>query len=196
MGTKSIKRRRLASQPEANNSRKILIGGAVVLGVVALGVLLFLSLQEPQALQDLQRFAGLSRGHDENVTYTNTGLPPVGGIHSGVWQNCGIYDQPVDTKNAIHSMEHGAVWMTYHPDLSESDVSKLQNLAKGQSYVLLSPYPDLQSPVVLTAWGIQLQVNSVNDSRIAEFINRYQAGPQTPELGATCEGGLGEPILQ
>ena len=195
MGTKSIKRRTV-SQAEPNNTRKILIGGAIVLGIAALGVLLYLSVQEPQALQELQRFAGLARGHDETVTYSDTGLPPVGGIHSGVWQNCGIYDDPVDAKNAVHSMEHGAVWVTYRQDLAESDVSQLQDLARGQSYVLLSPYPNLESPVVLTAWGIQLQVDSADDARIADFIDRYQVGPQTPEIGAACTGGTGKPILQ
>lgn len=196
MGTKSVKQRRTVGQSEANNTRKILIGGAIALGVVALGILLFLSLQEPQALEDLQRFAGLSRGHDENATYSDTGLPPVGGIHSGVWQNCGIYDEPIEEKNAVHSMEHGAVWVAYQPDLPENDVSQLQDLARGQSYVLVSPYPGLASPVVLTAWGIQLQVDSVDDARVADFIDRYQVGPQTPEIGAACTGGTGEPVLQ
>ncbi len=48
--------------------------------------------------------------------------------------------------------------------------------------------------MVLTAWGIQLEVDEADDGRIAEFIDRYQQGPQTPELGASCSDGTGTPI--
>ena len=188
------RRRRQSVEKKPNQARTYIIWGAIILGIAALGALLYLSLQEPEALEDLQRFAGLSRGHDEQVDYSGQELPPVGGVHSGVWQNCGIYTEPIDSKNAIHSMEHGAVWVTYRPDLSAGDVETLQDTVRGERYVLLTPYPDLKSPVVLTAWGVQLEIDSAGDARIPEFINRYQQGPQTPELGATCQDGLGDPI--
>jgi hypothetical protein len=91
-------------------------------------------------------------------------------------------------------LEHGAVWITYQPGLPEEDVTQLQDLVRGQSHLLLSPYPGLKSPVVLTAWGLQLELTSVQDSRIEEFIDRYQQGPQTPERGASCSDGVGQPI--
>ncbi|MGB3716850.1 MAG: DUF3105 domain-containing protein [Candidatus Promineifilaceae bacterium] len=193
MGAKSTKRRPV---DKASNNRwqTILIGGAIVIGVVALGVLLYLSLKEPETLDGLTRSIGLSRGHDESVDYSGSELPPTGGIHSGIWQNCGIYDEPLLAKNAVHSMEHGAVWITYQPDLSAEDVEELQKEVRGNPYTLLSPYPDLKSPVVLTAWGIQLELESAEDDRISDFIDRYQVGPQTPERGATCENGTGTPI--
>lgn len=193
MRAKATKRRQSAEQ-KTKRARNYIIWGAIILGIAALGALLYLSLQEPEALEDLQRFAGLSRGHDEQVDYSGQELPPVGGIHSGVWQNCGIYTEPIDSKNAIHSMEHGAVWVTYQPDLPAGEVETLQDVVRGERYVLLTPYPDLKSPVVLTAWGVQLELDSTGDARIPEFINRYQQGPQTPELGATCQDGLGDPI--
>jgi hypothetical protein len=118
----------------------------------------------------------------------------VGGVHSARWQTCGIYDQPVDPKNAVHSMEHGAVWITYHPDLPAADVQTLRDQVGDQSYLLLTPYPDLASEVVLNAWGVQLQVDSADDERVAQFIDQYRLGPQTPEFGAACDGGVGQPI--
>jgi hypothetical protein len=187
-------RRRQSAEKETNRTRTYIIWGVIILAVAALGALLYLSLQEPEALEDLQRFAGLSRGHDEEVDYSGQELPPVGGIHSGVWQNCGIYTEPIDAKNAVHSMEHGAVWITYQPDLPAGEVEALQDTVRGERYVLLTPYPGLRSPVVLTAWGVQLELDSAGDARIPEFIERYQQGPQTPELGATCQDGLGDPI--
>ena len=187
-------RRRQSAEKESNRARTYIIWGVIIVAIAALGALLYLNLQEPEALADLQRFAGLSRGHDEEVDYSGQELPPVGGLHSGVWQNCGIYTEPVDSKNAVHSMEHGAVWVAYQPDLPAGEVEALQDIVRGERYVLLTPYPELKSPVVLTAWGVQLELDSVGDGRIPEFINRYQQGPQTPELGATCQDGLGDPI--
>ncbi|NLD76028.1 MAG: DUF3105 domain-containing protein, partial [Acidimicrobiales bacterium] len=110
-----------------------------------------------------------------------------------VWQNCGIYDEPVPVANAVHSLEHGAVWVSYHPDLPPSDVAALREAVEGESYALLSPYPDLASPVVLTAWGVQLEVDNVDDDRIPTFLNKYLQGEQTPEPGASCRGGNGTP---
>ncbi len=192
MAKKSTRRRKTAAQ--TNNTRNIAIIAAVILGIGALVFLLYLNVQEPQALDGLRTFAGLPREHDETVDYSGEELPPVGGIHSGTWQNCGIYDEPIAAKNAVHSMEHGAVWITYHPNLPAGDVEDLQDAARGESFVLLSPYPELKSPVVLTAWGIQLAVDSAGDGRIADFIERYQLGPQTPEFGAPCSNGMGSPI--
>ncbi len=137
---------------------------------------------------------GLDAGHDSNVVYDNTGLPPIGGIHDPFWQNCGIYDEPVGDKHAVHSLEHGAVWITYQPDLDENAVEHLRDLARGEDYVLLSPYPNLQSPVVLTAWGVQLELDDAMDERVQAFIDIYQAGPQTPEPGASCQRGVGQPL--
>jgi hypothetical protein len=140
-------------------------------------------------------FQNLTRNHvSGKVAYPQ--VPPVGGDHNPVWLNCGIYSQSVINENAVHSMEHGAVWITYQPSLAQQDIDQLKSLVRGHSYVLLSPYPGLPSPVVISAWGLQLQVKSASDSRLAQFISRYEQGPQTPEHGAACSGGIGTPDAQ
>src|SRR4051794_24646687 len=58
------------------------------------------------------------------VAYART--PPDGGAHSRSWIGCGSYDQPVRAEEAVHSLEHGAVWITYRPDLPTGQVSRLQ----------------------------------------------------------------------
>ena len=192
--TAGKKQRQTVSDSQGHQGRTIAIVAAVVLGIGALGFLLYLNVREPESLDGLRRITGLSRGHDEQVNYVGQELPPVGGLHSGVWQNCGIYTDPIASENAVHSMEHGAVWITYHQDMPADDVAAIQEVVHGEPFVLLSPYQDLKSPVVLTAWGIQLEVDSANDGRIPDFIDRYQRGPQTPELGAPCTDGNGTPL--
>jgi len=187
------KKRRSVVESGSNRWWTILVGGAIVIGLLALGYLLFLSLKEPEVIEGLARSIGLSRNHDETADYSGNELPPVGGIHSSVWQNCGIYNEPILAKNAVHSMEHGAVWLSYHPDLPAGDVKDLQNAVRGESFTLLSPYAGLKSPIVLTAWGIQLELDEVDDDRISAFIDLYQQGPQTPERGAACTNGTGVP---
>lgn len=121
-------------------------------------------------------------------------LPPVFGEHFAAWQNCGIYDQPIELGSALHSMEHGAVWLTYRSDLLKDQVTELQKLVHGHSYVLMSPYLPQKSDVVLTAWGVQLAVDSIPDDHIAKFIAYYEQGPQNPEPGAPCDGAIGNPL--
>lgn len=190
-----LKRKKTKTQDDktATKARPILIWGAVAVGIIGLAYLFFLNMRGPTPITDLVRSFGQERGHDNTITYAGS-LPPVGGVHNDVWQNCGIYAEPIDTEHALHSLEHGAVWIAYQPDLPKQDVAKLQDLARDEEYLLLSPYLDLASPVVLTAWEVQLQLDSVDDTRLTEFINRYQQGPTTPEKGAICSDGVGTPI--
>jgi hypothetical protein len=125
------------------------------------------------------------------VSYPET--PPVGGPHAPIWQNCGFYDSPIANENAVHSMEHGAVWITYRQDLPPDQVDALRQFPQGHTHVLVSPFPDLFAPVVASAWGRQLRLDSADDPRLDQFVRAFQRGPQTPERGAPCSGGVGEP---
>jgi hypothetical protein len=129
---------------------------------------------------------------DDDVVYPIE--PPVGGPHNPIWQNCGIYDQPVRNEYAVHSLEHGAVWVTYQPGLAADQVAVLRGAVKDNPYALLSPHPKAPTPVVLSAWGLQLQLASATDPRLAAFLTLYSSGPQTPEPGAPCAGSFGTPL--
>lgn len=120
------------------------------------------------------------------VDYPQT--PPVGGEHNPVWLNCGTYDSPVPNENAVHSMEHGAVWVTYTPDLTGPEVEKLR-ARMPSSYGILSPMEDLPAPVVATAWGKQLLLDRADDPRLDQFIAAFANSPNAPEAGASCTGG-------
>lgn len=144
-------------------------------------------------IEGVQTYPGLARDHtDGQVEYGQD--PPVGGPHAPVWQNCGAYDQPVDPVNGVHSMEHGAVWITFDPSLPEEDVNQLLGRSAIGTHVLVSPREDLPSPVVASAWGVQLQLDDATDERLDAFLDAYVQGPQTPEPGVTCADGTGEPL--
>jgi hypothetical protein len=97
------------------------------------------------------------RGDTSRIwTFPLGNCPLPGGTHDPVWQNCGIYDEPLNTANVIHSLEHGAAWITYQPDLPTEQIEAIQEKFRGQTYIIISPYPEQLSPIVLTAWGVQL----------------------------------------
>lgn len=121
------------------------------------------------------------------VDYAQT--PPAGGKHNGAWLNCGIYDEPVQSENAVHSQEHGAVWVTYDPELPADDIERLTE-AMPSTYGILSPYPDLPAPVVASAWGRQIQLDGADDPRLEQFIREYTQAGDVPEPGAACTGGV------
>jgi hypothetical protein len=125
------------------------------------------------------------------VTYTET--PPAGGPHDPAWEDCGVYPQPVRNENAVHSLEHGTVWVTYQPGLSAADVQKLET-ALGtvkDKKTILSPYPGLPSPVVATVWNAQLDLDGASDPRLQDFLDFYGDGHTAPEAAmASCAGGV------
>jgi hypothetical protein len=149
----------------------------------------------PAAAADLSAvvtFGELSRNHvNTSVQYPQN--PPVGGDHSPAWANCGVYREVVPNELAVHSLEHGAVWIAYDPTISEADRDLVEALAEGQSHVLVSPVEGLSPQVVATAWSTQLPLEGATDPRLPLFIKEYQQGPQTPEPGAVCSGAIGTP---
>ena len=189
--------------------RRAAVAGAAVLAAVAPALLLVGSVRdEPRLLNRADRpvqgvvvSEGLSRNHVLGpVVYPQQ--PPVGGDHNPRWAQCGRYDRPVANEYAVHSMEHGAVWLTYRPDLPDKQVQALAAVydEKTAGHLLMTPNPRQDQPIIVSAWQLQLAVDDAADDRIGAFIDAYQNGPQTPEKGATCRAGVvgdgaGEPVL-
>ena len=144
-------------------------------------------------------------GHDHvpgPVTYAVT--PPVGGPHNGIWMNAGVYTKPVPSERAVHNLEHGAVWITYRPNLPADQVAQLVDFFKKQSmidepsdqgrtnrFVDLSPWTDnsLSSPIVISSWGYQLGVTSPTDPRLQQFVDTFRhSKTYSPEYGSPVDG--------
>ncbi|MER6174597.1 DUF3105 domain-containing protein [Streptosporangium sp. NPDC001681] len=184
-----------AQQRRAERLRTIAVAGAAVVAigaVVTAATVLILKERARTSLEAVQTVAIPQREHTKDpVKYPQS--PPVGGNHDPAWQNCGLYSQPLRAENVVHSQEHGAVWITYRPDLPMEQVEKLLDLARGRDYIIVSPYPNLSAPVVASAWAKQLKLKGVEDPRLPAFLRAHVQGPATPEPGASCSGGIGEP---
>jgi len=117
---------------------------------------------------------------------------PAGGEHNAQWLNCGFYSAPVAEENAVHSLEHGAVWITYPLGADPGVVDRLAGYA-GRSKVLVSPVDGQAVPIIVTSWGNQMEVEEPDDARIAQYIVEFAGAASAPEPGGACTGGVGVP---
>jgi hypothetical protein len=154
----------------------------------------------------VKTYDDLSQEHvavGETVDYPQ--IPPVGGTHWEAWQDCGVYDEPIRSEAAVHSMEHGAVWITYRPDLPDGDVEELEDFFRRQPlvvvtvkgvrrdtnerYILMSPFPGLPAPIVISSWAHQLRLDSPDDPRLQRYVDTFRVSEKySPEYGPTCKG--------
>jgi len=192
----------VSSTPRAGNpqvKRVIIALGALVL-IAVLGFMFWKAQQPPRgddphndipALKATKYYDFAGGDHrDGAITYAQ--VPPAGGPHNPVWDDCGAYTQPVRNENAVHDLEHGTVWITYRPGLDSADVQSLQTQLEGlQSQKwMLSPYPGLPAPVVVTVWNAQLDLTGADDPRLPTFLKFYGDGHTSPEGAfASCKGG-------
>ncbi|MDA8611332.1 DUF3105 domain-containing protein [Candidatus Pacebacteria bacterium] len=136
-------------------------------------------------IEGVQEYERPDRAHtEEDVDYELS--PPVGGPHDPIWLDCNasIYDEEVRNENAVHALEHGAVWITYNSSTTPEQIDTLKSKVRG--YTFMSPYETQPSTIMLTAWGHQLSLDSADDERVDLFLQKFRQGAQTPEPGATC----------
>jgi len=173
--------------------------GSLVLGAMLVGLITYAAFNQGSGRDQLQvnpdaavegvavASGELKRGHVPGpVAYEQT--PPNSGDHNATPQQCAVYTEPIAPENAVHSLEHGAIWVTYNDKVPDDQVEELAGKVEGDPYGLMSPVPNQKSPINLSAWGRRLSVDSANDPRIDRFIEGFASGPQTPEPGAPCLG--------
>lgn len=106
--------------------------------------------------------------------------PPVGGAPDKTWMTCDgtVYTETIRDENAVHCLEHGAVWITYNGTATATDVKRLAGKVTRTPYTLMSPVTRQSGTITLSAWGHQLSVDSASDPRVEQFITAYVPGPR------------------
>lgn len=184
-----------------SNRRAGIIGAVAGILVVA-GLITFIVVTAPEQvnydaggtgaqIEGVETFENEALHVETPVEYAQT--PPAGGQHSATWLNCGVYSEQVPNENAVHALEHGAVWVTYDPaQIEGGQVDTLRALLP-QTHAILSPYEGMDTPVAVSGWNAQLKVDSVDDERIPEFFEEYWLSQNVPEPGASCTGAIDGP---
>ncbi len=207
---KGSKGRKPVTPVKVNGGRSwgpIITIGAVILvaaGIIGWGVVASIKSHNETSTPWAQRITKVSGVVDYTTKYPDlkataqhkTGpltypvSPPVGGTHNPVWENCmgNVYDQQIPNENAVHSLEHGAVWITYKPGLAADQIAALKKKVEGQTYMYMSPYPGLDKNISLQVWGYQLKLDTVDNAKIDAFIKAGRLNA-SKEPGAACSGG-------
>ena len=121
--------------------------------------------------------------------------PPTNGDHDPLWQNCGFYERPIKDRHAVHSMDHGVVWITHRPDLPAAQLEELRSYGE-ENYVIVSPYPGQRAPVTATSWRVQLELDGTDDPRLRQFVDGFRRSELAPLSGNRCTLGVGDPEIR
>ena len=184
-----------SSQPSAGPSpwpRRFLAAGGIGIVLVLVAAIVFSSAAPRGVPEATESVAVGEPRHVEGDIYGEDEVP-AGGAHAPVWLNCGSYDTPVAAENAVHSLEHGAVWITYRPDLGAEQIARLGRFTGSLDKVIVSPVPGQSVSIVATAWGNRLELTDAADSRLEQFVNEFEGSLDAPEPGGRCAGGVGIP---
>ena len=103
---------------------------------------------EGASIEGVETFANTSAHVETPVDYAQS--PPAGGPHSATWLNCGVYTESVSNENTVHSLEHGAIWVTYNEAVGDGDLDVLKSVLPS-THVVLSPVNGRASPAFVTS---------------------------------------------
>ena len=107
--------------------------------------------------------------------------PPTSGPHCGQTARSGFREDSIADQNIIHNLEHGDIWISYHPRVPDEIKEELKQF--GAAKVIITPREENDTDIALAAWGrldsFDLENNTLSKERIEDFIKRYvNKGPE------------------
>jgi hypothetical protein len=130
--------------------------------------------------------------------------PPSGGVHYATWVEYGAHRTPVDRREYVHNLEHGAVALLYRctsADGCPSVAAALEDVLRRAepdvvcqgrpdatpSRLLVSPDPLLETPIAAAAWGVTLTSRCLDEEALLAFVDEHLGhGPEE-----NCQDGAG-----
>ncbi len=167
---------------------KVIIGLVIVAVIGGVGYLFATSDPDGSANSLLgNEIEDLGANHitqgDKVTTYNSN--PPTSGPHWPSPAECKVYNEEVPDEAVVHSLEHGAVWVSYK-DIEDKDlVSKLEEIVnKNPGKILLSPRSSNDANIALASWNRLLKIEQFDENQISEFIKSNRSN--SPEPLAQC----------
>lgn len=110
-------------------------------------------------------------------------IPPTSGPHYANEVPWGVYQEPQVDERVVHNLEHGGVAFNYNlSDQPTIDglVKFVQEQNRYPCYLVAQPYPKLpEGKIVLTAWGVLQEFDSVDAAGMQTFVDAYRnKGPE------------------
>lgn len=136
----------------------------------------------PKGVDYSQSYSILGRNHvpDGSIVSYNSN-PPTSGDHYAAAAPTRFYDKELPDEQLVHNLEHGHIWISYKPGLSDEIINMLKDFAGG--FVIVTPRSNNDTDVTLAAWGrldkFNIETGGVDNQRVRDFISRYQnRGPE------------------
>lgn len=119
------------------------------------------------------------QGNDA-VAATTTQPAPTSGNHLGS-ARCGVSGEPVGVDDQLASLAGGIVLVQFRPDdLDDAAVATAESLAANDRRVVVAPNPDLDAPVMATAWARRMPLDGVNRELLSAFVTAYEGSGPAP----------------
>jgi len=119
-----------------------------------------------------------------------TSNPLTSGPHYGQTARSGFRNEAISDQNIIHNLEHGDIWIAYHPRIAEEIVEELKQF--GAAKVIITPREANETDIAVAAWGrldtFNIENNALSIERIKDFIKRYTN--KGPERVPGASGGI------
>ncbi|MBI2674128.1 MAG: DUF3105 domain-containing protein [Candidatus Yanofskybacteria bacterium] len=187
-----------ARQDRKKTARRYFTRSLVLIIVVAVGygVYLLSKSSEPEGEDFSRVIPDMGRNHipdgsAPSIAYNSN--PPTSGDHYGAPARPGFRDEAIPDGNLIHSLEHGLVWVSYHPRIGE-EAEKLRDITGPTTVVM--PREANDTDIAVASWG-RLDMFNLEDGtldaddlqRISDFVKRYSnKGPE--RLSPGQHGGI------
>jgi len=170
---------------------------AVVLAVVAaagFGLFVLIQTADPEGEDLSQRFPIQGRDHIGvgSIHSPYNSNPPSSGPHYAQTASTRFYEEQelVADENLIHNLEHGDIWISYHPTVAQEIKDELKGFEA--SRVIITSREANITDIALAAWGrvdvLQIENGVLDKQRIEDFIKRYiNQGPE--KVSPSIHGG-------
>jgi len=108
---------------------------------------------------------------DPHIPYNST--PPTSGPHLPTIAKWGISKTPVLNELQVHNLEDGGVMIQYSCKNCDLLIAQLEKFTVKYNKVIVAPYPDMKTPIALTAWGRIDTMDQPDEARIERFVKAY-----------------------
>lgn len=166
-----------------NKNMPLLIGGGVIVLIIAASLYLAVSRNTGQAvgvrIDDVGPSLHLQTPNDPLPVPYNSN-PPTSGYHWGggvaPW---GVQTNPISDTITVHNIEHGGVIIHYREGLDQPTIDKLADLTRDlqrqNPCIILVPRPSakLDVPIVMTAWNYMLKLDTFDAASIQGFFKAH-----------------------
>lgn len=108
--------------------------------------------------------------------------PPTSGWHYDKPAEWGIYREEIPDETIVHNLEHGGIWISYKPGVSEKVIAKLESFYKKYGRkIIVTPRSANDTDIALAAWNHldKFNVDEFSEERIDKFIKAFRnKGPE------------------